>query len=1132
MRKNHINKLFVYTLQTFIIILLLCSNISKTWGTEKETIKENTEPKVHFITNTEKENFYLIKNYNTTPVKKNSSLISPFLFAAPTIDLNTITDGNNYDFQINPSATNLVYPTTVSPTVTSDLGISSAVITFSNILDSPNGERFVINKPPFETFYFNNPLDTRDYPIGGSTIRVTQTSSTTFSITETSSNPISNSDFSTFLGTLYYGNVESPYTDGIRTMDITITDTNGLTASAQTTIRLFTTPPVAVNDTNSVMANSTTTIAGNVLTDGTNDSGTTAISVTEVNVYPSKVGNSYATLYGSITIQSDGSYLYDVDEGNSSITGLRSGESIQDIISYTIEDTIGIKDYGYLTITINGVDEAPNAIDNSDSITAFVDASTSGNVITDASTGGTDSVDRGLSTLVWENEFPEGSFFIGLSNPISGESKVVDGVTLNFTSTDPDGIGIANQNQVVYRTDTNGGHTGYLGYAIDATTNPSDDTVLTIDFDQPVFNLGFLVVDIDYSQGTTWQDQIKIEGSLSGVNSTYQYVTTGGVVDAGSNTFYGIGSAIPDDATGNINVFFDQPINQLKLSYNYGPHATDTDQGGQIAGISDIYWEGASSIVVLKIGTTSGNLSASNLGTSYAGTYGTIIVNSDGSYEYIVDTTNPAVTALLVGQTLTDNFVYELSDGTNQDIANLVITINGSGTDSDGDGKADKIDLDDDNDGILDTDESLDCSNSINLTGIESTLTSSSYYDELTQKIIDVTIATTGTIDEGNANGDILITQGGTVTFSFSSPVTISLKHEVGITGNFDAGDTWELTSTGNFTIVDPNNDLSINSNSSGVLNFDALGTSVASESWELTTTTTSLKLDLKTGNTKSPINLALICGGFLDTDNDTIPDHLDTDSDGDGCFDAIEGDENVNITNLTSGRISGTINTNGVPNLVNSGGTADSGNDQGQAIGTSRVVNATPNLVITNPTTVCTPSTVDITTPAITTGSTSGTLTYWTDASATNTLATPTAVTADTYYIKLTSASGCYTIKSITVTADTNPGAALNTTTTTAICESTTKTLVGSPAGGTWSVESGGGSISGTTYTPANITSDTNVTIRYTIPANGSCSATTADVSFTVNSDPGAATNTTTTTAICESTTKTLVGSPAGGTW
>ena len=59
---------------------------------------------------------------------------------------------------------------------------------------------------------------------------------------------------------------------------------------------------------------------------------------------------------------------------------------------------------------------------------------------------------------------------------------------------------------------------------------------------------------------------------------------------------------------------------------------------------------------------------------------------------------------------------------------------------------------------------------------------------------------------------------------------------------------------------------------------------------------------------------------------------------------------------------------------------------------------------------------------------------------------------------------------------------------------------LVGSPAGGTWSVESGGGSISGTTYTPADVASDTSVTVRYTMAASGSCAATTADISFTVN--------------------------------
>ncbi|WP_299110196.1 gliding motility-associated C-terminal domain-containing protein [uncultured Tenacibaculum sp.] len=119
-----------------------------------------------------------------------------------------------------------------------------------------------------------------------------------------------------------------------------------------------------------------------------------------------------------------------------------------------------------------------------------------------------------------------------------------------------------------------------------------------------------------------------------------------------------------------------------------------------------------------------------------------------------------------------------------------------------------------------------------------------------------------------------------------------------------------------------------------------------------------------------------------------------------------------------------------------------------------------------------------------------------------------------------------------ITFTVNADPGVAVNTTDNSEICENETKTLVGSPAGGTWSIISGGGSISGNTYTPANVLNDTFVTVRYTITANGSCAATTADVSFTVNADPGVAVNSTDNSAICESATKTLIGSPAGGTW
>ncbi|AUC18585.1 hypothetical protein, partial [Polaribacter reichenbachii] len=107
------------------------------------------------------------------------------------------------------------------------------------------------------------------------------------------------------------------------------------------------------------------------------------------------------------------------------------------------------------------------------------------------------------------------------------------------------------------------------------------------------------------------------------------------------------------------------------------------------------------------------------------------------------------------------------------------------------------------------------------------------------------------------------------------------------------------------------------------------------------------------------------------------------------------------------------------------------------------------------------------------------------------------------------------------------------NTTSTASITESETKTLSGSPAGGTFSIVSGGGSISGTTYTPDDINTDTTVVIRYTIAADGDCAATTDDVTFTVTPVCDVvADNTTSTASITEDETKTLSGAPAGGTW
>ena len=81
--------------------------------------------------------------------------------------------------------------------------------------------------------------------------------------------------------------------------------------------------------------------------------------------------------------------------------------------------------------------------------------------------------------------------------------------------------------------------------------------------------------------------------------------------------------------------------------------------------------------------------------------------------------------------------------------------------------------------------------------------------------------------------------------------------------------------------------------------------------------------------------------------------------------------------------------------------------------------VSAQCTVIINNPGTVCTNSTVDITLPAITAGSTAAlSYTYWNDSLATIKVANPNIIiNSGTYYIKGTEiSSGCYEIKPVTV--------------------------------------------------------------------------------------------------------------------
>ena len=154
------------------------------------------------------------------------------------------------------------------------------------------------------------------------------------------------------------------------------------------------------------------------------------------------------------------------------------------------------------------------------------------------------------------------------------------------------------------------------------------------------------------------------------------------------------------------------------------------------------------------------------------------------------------------------------------------------------------------------------------------------------------------------------------------------------------------------------------------------------------------------------------------DTDGDGIPDYLDLDSDNDGCFDSLEGGENVLTSQLNAdGSISGPVDAQGVPQLVNPGGAADTGSDQGQGMGSSKDDTINP-CQCTDPTITVSSSTLCFG-GSVTLTSSEATGNLWSTGETTQSI---TVTTAGTY--TLTYSNGICTppVASVTITAEADP--------------------------------------------------------------------------------------------------------------
>jgi hypothetical protein len=161
--------------------------------------------------------------------------------------------------------------------------------------------------------------------------------------------------------------------------------------------------------------------------------------------------------------------------------------------------------------------------------------------------------------------------------------------------------------------------------------------------------------------------------------------------------------------------------------------------------------------------------------------------------------------------------------------------------------------------------------------------------------------------------------------------------------------------------------------------------------------------------------------------------------------------------------------------------------------VGTSTaivIVNPIPMLSITNPSSVCSPATIDITSANVTSGSTSGTtFSYWTDAACTIPLVNPTAISVSgTYYIMAQTNNGCIDSAPVVVdissptTTTFNPISPINCGDVAPVLM--TSSINSNPIMGTWN--------------PSIVSNTTTTTYTFT-PNAGNC-ATSTSLTITVN--------------------------------
>ncbi|WP_309293198.1 putative Ig domain-containing protein [Azonexus sp.] len=152
----------------------------------------------------------------------------------------------------------------------------------------------------------------------------------------------------TFTGTPANGDV------GNLQLRVTATDQAGASASQSFTLEITSAggenqAPITAPDNAEVSEDGQTTATGNVLANDHDPDGD-VLQVADPGI---RTGE-----YGVLTLQSDGSYSYTLDNASAKVQGLGAGETVTEHFAYLASDGV-MQSSGELTVTIHGANDAP-----------------------------------------------------------------------------------------------------------------------------------------------------------------------------------------------------------------------------------------------------------------------------------------------------------------------------------------------------------------------------------------------------------------------------------------------------------------------------------------------------------------------------------------------------------------------------------------------------------------------------------------------------------------------------------------------------------------------------------------------------------------------------------------------------